>query len=41
MGEVDRCRKLYAKYLEKMPFNCQVRPWRLLALVDAALVSPS
>jgi crooked neck len=22
LGEVDRCRKLYAKYLEKMPFNC-------------------
>ena len=24
LGEVERCRKLYAKYLEAMPYNCQV-----------------
>ena len=24
LGEVDRCRKLYAKYLEAAPYNCQV-----------------
>jgi crooked neck len=23
LGEVDRCRTIYAKYLETMPYNCR------------------
>ncbi len=32
LGEVDRCRTLYSKYIEKMPFNCAA--WKAFAQLE-------
>lgn len=33
MGEIERCRAIYAKYIEKMPHNCAA--WRNFAQLEA------
>jgi crooked neck len=33
MGEVDRCRSIYSKYIEVMPHNCAA--WRNFAQLEA------
>lgn len=33
MGEVERCRALYAKYIERMPHNCAA--WKNFAALEA------
>jgi len=33
MGEIERCRAVYAKYIEKMPHNCAA--WRNFAQLEA------
>lgn len=35
MGEVDRCRSIYAKYIEYMPHNCTA--WRSFAGLEASV----
>ena len=35
LGEIDRCRNIYAKYLETMPFNCQA--WSGFATLEASV----
>ena len=32
LGEVDRCRLLYGKYIEAMPFNCHA--WKAFAQLE-------
>lgn len=33
LGEIDRCRAIYSKYIERMPHNCAA--WRNFAQLEA------
>lgn len=33
MGEIERCRTIYGKYIEKMPHNCAA--WKNFAQLEA------